>query len=286
MSITLSSCSSPSIRSCAPGSVIAPFRSRASASRRMSPTSELLPEPETPVTQTNSPSGNVDVDVLEVVVRAPLIVSNRPSGTLRAVGNRDRLLAREVLAGQALGDRARSSIVPWATTSPPLTPGPGPKSTRWSAARIVSSSCSTTTTVLPSSASRRKVASKPIVVARMQADRRLVEDVEHAHQPRADLAGQADPLGLAAGERRRRAIERQVMQADVDQEREPGADLLEQLFGDRPRDRVERHDIRGSAGTRRVWASACADSRQLIEESRRPGRWASRPARPGSCRRP
>ena len=35
------------------------------------------------------------------------------------------------------------------------------------------------------------------VVARMQPDGRLVEDIEHAGEPRADLAGQADPLGLA-----------------------------------------------------------------------------------------
>ncbi len=42
---------------CAPGSVMAPFKSRASASRRMSPTSELLPEPDTPVTQMKSPNG-------------------------------------------------------------------------------------------------------------------------------------------------------------------------------------------------------------------------------------
>ena len=43
---------------------------------------------------------------------------------------------------------------------------------------------------------------QPGVVARMQADRRLVEHVEHAGQAAADLAGQADPLALAAGERR------------------------------------------------------------------------------------
>ena len=52
-----------------------------------------------------------------------------------------------------------------------------------------------------------------VVVARVQADRRLVEDVKHAHQPRADLAGQPDPLRFAAGERRRGPIERQVVQA-------------------------------------------------------------------------
>ena len=47
-------------------------------------------------------------------------------------------------------------------------------------------------------------AEQPLVVALVQADARLVEDVEHADQPGADLGGQADPLRLAAGERRRR----------------------------------------------------------------------------------
>ena len=39
---------------------------------------------------------------------------------------------------------------------------------------------------------------QPLVVAVVQADRRLVEDVEHADQRRADLGRQADPLRLAA----------------------------------------------------------------------------------------
>ena len=42
---------------------------------------------------------------------------------------------------------------------------------------------------------------EPLVVALVQADRRLVEHVEHAHEAAPDLAGQADPLGLAARER-------------------------------------------------------------------------------------
>ncbi len=46
---------------------------------------------------------------------------------------------------------------------------------------------------------------QPAVVALVQADRRLVQDVEHAHQARADLGGQADALPLAARQRRRRA---------------------------------------------------------------------------------
>ena len=36
------------------------------------------------------------------------------------------------------------------------------------------------------------------VVLRMQADARLVEDVEHAHEPGTDLRREPDPLRLAA----------------------------------------------------------------------------------------
>ena len=43
----------------------------------------------------------------------------------------------------------------------------------------------------------------------------------HADQAAADLPGEADTLRLAAREGRRRAVERQVAEADVGQETEP-----------------------------------------------------------------
>ena len=43
---------------------------------------------------------------------------------------------------------------------------------------------------------------QPVVVAGMQADRRLVENVQNARQGAADLSGQADALRLSAGESR------------------------------------------------------------------------------------
>ena len=43
-----------------------------------------------------------------------------------------------------------------------------------------------------------------LVVALVQPDAGLVQDVEHAHEPRPDLGGQPDALGLAARERRGR----------------------------------------------------------------------------------
>ena len=51
------------------------------------------------------------------------------------------------------------------------------------------------------------------VVALVQADRGLVQDVQDAHQARADLGRQADALGLAARERLARPVERQVVEA-------------------------------------------------------------------------
>ena len=71
------------------------------------------------------------------------------------------------------------------------------------------------------------------VVALVQADRRFVQDVHDAHEARADLAGEADALRLAAGEGLGAAVEGQVVEPHVHQEAEPGADLLDDLLGDR-----------------------------------------------------
>ncbi len=57
------------------------------------------------------------------------------------------------------------------------------------------------------------------VVARVQADRRLVEHVRDALQVGAQLRGEADALRFAAGQRWRGAIEREVAEADFLEER-------------------------------------------------------------------
>ena len=75
---------------------------------------------------------------------------------------------------------------------------------------------------------------QPVVVALVEADRGLVEDVEDADQAGADLGGQPDALGLAAGERAGRAVEGEVVEADVEQEVEPLLDLLEHPLADLP----------------------------------------------------
>src|SRR5581483_7494099 len=59
------------------------------------------------------------------------------------------------------------------------------------------------------------------VVPLMEADRRLVEDVQDADELGADLRRQPQPLRLAARERRGRAVEREIADTDVVEEREP-----------------------------------------------------------------
>ena len=59
-----------------------------------------------------------------------------------------------------------------------------------------------------------------IGVAGMQPDRGLVEHVHHAGELTAQLAREPDPLRLPTRQGRRAAVERQVAEADIDEERE------------------------------------------------------------------
>ena len=233
MSITLSMCCSPSSAVVRPGGALAPCRRWASARSSVSITSVDLPEPDTPVTQVNTPSGNAHGQVAQVV---PARALDRQLAVRRLAalpGHVDALSPRQVRAGQRRRELpSMSSGVPAATMRPPCTPAPGPCRSTWSAARIVSSSCSTTSTRVAEVAQARQRVEQARVVALVQADRRLVEDVEHADQRAADLGRQPDALRLAARQRRRGAIERQVIEPDVDQERQPLADLAQDAARD------------------------------------------------------
>src|SRR5207302_4484190 len=70
------------------------------------------------------------------------------------------------------------------------------------------------------------------VVALVEADRRLVEDIEDADELRADLRREPQTLSLAARERRGRAVEVDVADADVVEECQPLADLLDDARAD------------------------------------------------------
>ena len=74
----------------------------------------------------------------------------------------------------------------------------------------------------------------------MQADGRLVEHVQHAAQPAADLAGQTDALRFTAGQRGCRPPEGEVFEPHVDQKFQPVAHFAHQLTRDLALALVER----------------------------------------------
>ena len=198
----------------------------------MSPTSVLLPLPLTPVTATKHPSGISTSISLRLCSRAPRTASHASPGSRRSAGTSILRLPDRYCPVIDCFDFSTSLTVPDTMISPPCSPAPGPMSTTWSATRIVSSSCSTTITVLPRLRRRIERLDEPAVVALVQTDRRLVEHVEHADEPAADLRREPDALRFTARERSRRAVERQVVEADVEHELQPLEHLLEHALGD------------------------------------------------------
>ena len=73
---------------------------------------------------------------------------------------------------------------------------------------------------------------QPVVVPLVETDGGFVEDVADAHQSRADLGREPDPLGLAAGERSAGSVERQIVEAHRSEEAESGSDFAEDRLGD------------------------------------------------------
>src|SRR5205085_12403302 len=73
---------------------------------------------------------------------------------------------------------------------------------------------------------------EPRVVALVQTDGRLVENVEHADEARADLRRQPDALRFAAGERFGGTAEGQIFQSDVVEKAKALANFLENRAGD------------------------------------------------------
>src|SRR5712671_4348231 len=191
-----------------------------------------LPEPETPVTHTNRPTGSARSIFLRLFPRAPRSRNTRVLSKRRRVSGSGISSAPErYWPVREAGFLRISAGGPSATTRPPCSPAPGPMSSTWSAELIASSSCSTTMTVLPRSRVLER-GEEARVVALVQPDRGLVEHVHHSGESRADLAGEPDSLRLAARERVRGAVERQIVEADVVEEVEPRNDLVDDFLGD------------------------------------------------------
>jgi hypothetical protein len=51
----------------------------------------------------------------------------------------------------------------------------------------------------------------------MQPDGRFIQDVQHANEPAADLCGETNPLGFAAGQADRGTVEREIIESDIDE---------------------------------------------------------------------
>ena len=180
----------------------------------MSTTRLDLPEPETPVMPTKQPSGKRASTSCRLLARQPLSSSQR------------RFLALRRLAGTGM---ARMPERYWpvseagsAITSVGRALGHDHAAMHAGARPHVDQMVGRADRVLVVLDHDHRVAEvaqvaqrlqQPVVVALVQADRRLVQHVEHAGQPRADLRGQADALALAAGQRAAVAGQRQVGQA-------------------------------------------------------------------------
>jgi len=75
----------------------------------------------------------------------------------------------------------------------------------------------------------------------MEADRGLVEHVEHACQSAAHLGRQPDPLHLTTREAARRPGHVEVFEPHVYEERDPGLEFAEEVACDLPVGLLERH---------------------------------------------
>ena len=174
----------------------------------------------------------VDGDVLEVVLAGAGHGELAPVVTAPHVGHRDLATAGQVHAGERVGvleqalDRAGVHDVAavlagaGADVDDPVGRGDGVLVVLDDDERVAEV------------AQPRQRLDEPVVVALVQADGGLVEDVEDADEARADLRREPDALRLAAGERARGTVEREVVEADVEQEAEPGVDLLDDPLGD------------------------------------------------------
>ena len=96
-----------------------------------------------------------------------------------------------------------------------------------------------------------------VVIPLVQPDGRLVEDIQHPHEAAADLRRQADALALAARERRARACERQIVEADRLQKAKAVFDLLQNALGNthlllREREPIDEGDLLRHAHARKA----------------------------------
>ena len=75
---------------------------------------------------------------------------------------------------------------------------------------------------------------QPPVVFLVQADTRFIQNIQHIYQLWTDLSSQTYPLRFPAGQSHRLTIQRQVFQAHIQKELQPGTDFFKYLSGNLP----------------------------------------------------
>src|SRR5688572_16361887 len=83
---------------------------------------------------------------------------------------------------------------------------------------------------VPDIAQAKEDLNETLRVARVEPDRGFVEHIKRANQRRAQRRRKLNALGLAARQRRRQAVQREVLKPDVVQETKSGTDLPEDSF--------------------------------------------------------
>ena len=172
-----------------------------------------------------APDGELDVDVLEVVL------CGAAHGEVAAIlgpplRHRDRAGTRQELPGHGLAVSLDLGRRPLGDDVPAVLAGAGahvdePVGAPHHLLVVLDHDDGVAEVAEP-----LERADEPVVVALVKPDRRLVEDVEDADELRADLGREPQALRLPARQRGRRAVEREIADADVVEEREPLADLL------------------------------------------------------------
>ena len=183
--------------------------------------SDDLPAPETPVTATITPSGNATSMFLRLCSRAPLHLDAARGLAALASGSRCARCPRGTrpvsdagsrahLVGRALGDDAgrRGGPRPDRSRRPSRPPRSSPRRARRRCTRVAE--------VAQPAAASRSAARCRAGAGRSTARRARTCTPDSS---RAELRREPDALRLAARQRRRRAIERQVVEPDVEQER-------------------------------------------------------------------
>ena len=236
---TSSTCSAPSSRSKAPGASLGWPLALRSALYNTSSMSVDLPEPDTPVMHTRRRSGNSTSMFLRLCCVTPRSLIARCAGTMRALvsgvavlrrrrARRDDFRARQILPGERLRIGAHGVGRVEGHDLAATFAGAGPEVQqpvrRQHDLRIVLDHHQRIAGIAQPVHHLRHA----LHVARMQADRRLIEHEQRVHQRGAQRRSQIDPLDFTARQRARLAIEREIPQPHFAQVRKARAHLAQQ----------------------------------------------------------